>query len=54
MSTHTESPLDASAAKKPSIIYILGAPGAGKGTLCSSFTQHYANVYHLSIGDHLR
>lgn len=54
MSTATNSPSGAFTTKQPSIIYILGAPGAGKGTLCSYLTQHYANVYHLSIGDHLR
>lgn len=36
------------------IIYVLGAPGAGKGTICPLLAQNYANTYHLSIGDHLR
>lgn len=37
-----------------SLIYILGAPGAGKGTLCTFLAQQYTNVFHLSVGDHLR
>jgi len=39
---------------RPSIIYILGAPGAGKETLCKLLAKAYTNVYHLSVGDHLR
>lgn len=30
-----------------------GAPGAGKGTLCSFLAQKHS-LYHFSIGDHLR
>lgn len=37
-----------------SLIYILGGPGVGKGTLCSPLPKQFTNVYHLSVGDHLR
>lgn len=36
------------------IIYVLGTPGAGKGTICTLLAQHYTNIHHLSMGDHLR
>ena len=39
---------------KPSIIYVLGAPGAGKGTLCKLLASSSTNIYHFSVGDHLR
>ncbi len=35
------------------IIFILGAPGAGKGTLSKRFGQAQ-QYYHLSVGDYLR
>lgn len=38
----------------PKLIYVLGAPGAGKGTLCTLLANHYTDIHHLSIGDHLR
>jgi UMP-CMP kinase len=38
----------------PPFIYILGAPGAGKGTLCPLLAKHFTNIHHLSIGDLLR
>jgi adenylate kinase family enzyme len=41
-------------APKPIIIYVVGAPGAGKGTLCARLAKHYTNIHHLSVGDHLR
>ena len=37
-----------------SLIYILGGPGVGKGTLCSPLSKQFTNVYRLSVGDHLR
>lgn len=33
--------------------FVLGLPGAGKGTLCARLEKDYP-VFHLSIGDHLR
>ena len=38
----------------PSLIYILGGPGVGKGSLCTPLPKEFTNVYHLSVGDHLR
>ncbi|XP_048587761.1 adenylate kinase isoenzyme 5 isoform X3 [Nematostella vectensis] len=35
------------------IVYILGGPGAGKGTICDSVVKKY-NYCHLSAGDLLR
>lgn len=42
------------ASSKSRLIYILGAPGVGKGSLCNPLSDQFTNVYHLSIGDHLR
>jgi len=40
---------------KPSkLIYILGGPGVGKGSLSVPLANQFTNVYHLSVGDHLR
>ncbi|KAM0694650.1 hypothetical protein Q7P36_005006 [Cladosporium allicinum] len=39
---------------KPTLIYVIGAPGAGKGTLCALLTKHFTNIHNLSVGDHLR
>ncbi|XP_076179101.1 cytidine/uridine monophosphate kinase Dak1 isoform X2 [Ptiloglossa arizonensis] len=39
--------------QKPEVLFILGGPGAGKGTLCSNITDKYGYV-HLSAGDLLR
>ncbi|KAM0719998.1 hypothetical protein Q7P37_004133 [Cladosporium fusiforme] len=38
----------------PSLVYVVGAPGAGKGTLCTLLAKTYNNVHHLSVGDHMR
>ncbi|OCK74403.1 adenylate kinase 1 ATP binding protein [Lepidopterella palustris CBS 459.81] len=35
------------------IIFVLGAPGAGKGTLCTHLAQIH-NLAHYSVGDSLR
>ena len=35
------------------IIFILGPPGAGKGTLCKRLIQEF-EFCHISVGDHLR
>lgn len=37
----------------PEVIFVLGAPGAGKGTQCSFIAKEYGFV-HLSAGDLLR
>lgn len=35
------------------IIFVVGAPGAGKGTLCTKLAKEI-RYYHLSVGDYLR
>ncbi|CAL3966068.1 unnamed protein product [Diplocarpon coronariae] len=35
------------------VIFVLGGPGAGKGTQCARLTKHYP-VCHFSIGDMMR
>ncbi|KAK3716511.1 bifunctional uridylate/adenylate kinase [Vermiconidia calcicola] len=35
------------------IIFVLGAPGAGKGTLCGKLVEQF-DYCHISLGDHLR
>lgn len=35
------------------IVFVIGAPGAGKGTLCKRFAKEHS-FFHLSVGDHLR
>lgn len=39
--------------EKPSVIFVLGGPGAGKGTICKKVFKKYGYV-HLSAGDLLR
>lgn len=39
--------------EKPKVIFVLGGPGAGKGTQCSKIVQRFDFV-HLSAGDLLR
>ncbi len=43
---------DASASK-PSVFFILGGPGAGKGTQCANLVEEFGLI-HLSAGDLLR
>merc|ERR1712223_986473 len=38
---------------KPNVVFVLGAPGAGKGTQCQKIVQKFGWV-HLSAGDLLR
>lgn len=38
---------------KPSVLFVLGGPGAGKGTQCERLVRDYGYV-HLSAGDLLR
>jgi len=39
--------------QKPQIVFVLGGPGAGKGTQCSNIVEKFGYV-HLSAGDLLR
>lgn len=38
---------------KPKILYIIGGPGSGKGTICEQLINKY-HFKHLSTGDLLR
>ena len=38
---------------KPNVVFVLGGPGAGKGTQCSRMVEQFGYV-HLSAGDLLR
>lgn len=38
---------------RPKVVFVLGAPGAGKGTQCEKIVNEYGYV-HLSAGDLLR
>lgn len=38
---------------KPKVVFVLGGPGAGKGTQCANIVNHFGFV-HLSAGDLLR
>lgn len=46
-------PLAAMAAAKPTVIFVLGGPGAGKGTQCGKIVDAFG-FKHLSAGDLLR
>lgn len=39
--------------EKPNIVFVLGAPGSGKGTQCANIVTEF-NYVHLSAGDLLR
>ncbi|GKU92251.1 hypothetical protein SLEP1_g6000 [Rubroshorea leprosula] len=39
--------------KKPTVVFVLGGPGSGKGTQCANIVQHFGYT-HLSAGDLLR
>lgn len=39
---------------KHRVIFVLGGPGAGKGTQCANIVAHYPYVTHLSVGELLR
>lgn len=38
---------------KPEVVFVLGGPGAGKGTQCKLISDHFGHI-HLSAGDLLR
>lgn len=40
-------------AEKPKVVFVLGAPGSGKGTQCARIVEQFGYV-HLSAGDLLR
>lgn len=40
-------------AEKPKVVFVLGAPGSGKGTQCARIVDRFGYV-HLSAGDLLR
>ncbi|XP_031379504.1 UMP-CMP kinase 4-like [Punica granatum] len=39
--------------KKPTVVFVLGGPGSGKGTQCANIVKHFGFT-HLSAGDLLR
>ncbi|GLT66033.1 hypothetical protein SLA2020_384290 [Shorea laevis] len=41
------------AEKKPTVVFVLGGPGSGKGTQCTNIVEHFG-YRHLSAGDLLR
>jgi UMP-CMP kinase len=45
--------MSSSVAALPKVIFVLGGPGAGKGTQCAKIVQNFGYV-HLSAGDLLR
>jgi UMP-CMP kinase len=47
------TPKPSSSTLKPRVIFVLGGPGAGKGTQCAKLVKEYDFV-HLSAGDLLR
>lgn len=53
-----EAPLDitawrSNAKAKPKVLFVLGGPGAGKGTQCTKLSEEYG-LSHISAGDLLR
>lgn len=44
---------EVAAAPKPQVLFVLGGPGAGKGTQCGKITEEY-EYEHISAGDCLR
>ena len=50
---HVAMPGEANSTTLPKILFVLGGPGAGKGTQCINLVKHY-NYVHLSAGDLLR
>jgi len=52
--THTmDNGTTTSSGAKPKVLFVLGGPGAGKGTQCNNLVKNYGYV-HLSAGDLLR
>lgn len=40
--------------QETTVIFVIGGPGAGKGTQCGRLMQEFPNVVHLSAGELLR
>lgn len=38
----------------PKVLFVLGGPGAGKGTQCEKILEHFPSWAHISAGDCLR
>ncbi|KAJ3337201.1 hypothetical protein HDU93_001443 [Gonapodya sp. JEL0774] len=38
----------------PTVVFVLGGPGAGKGTQCENLARDFPEICHLSAGDLLR
>ena len=54
LTTHLNKPFPTtSIVPTLNIIFVLGGPGAGKGTVCSRLAQKF-KLQHLSVGDVLR
>ncbi len=51
--TKSTSKVTKESAEKPQVVFVLGGPGAGKGTQCANIVRAYGWV-HLSAGDLLR
>jgi hypothetical protein len=45
--------MSTSSVNLPNVLFVLGGPGAGKGTQCTRLVQNFGYV-HLSAGDLLR
>jgi len=41
-------------AKKPTVLFVLGGPGVGKGTQCTKIIENFSAWAHISAGDCLR
>lgn len=39
---------------KRKVVFVLGAPGTGKGTQCELLQQKFKSLQHLSAGELLR
>ena len=50
---NSQTPIVMSGDQLPSVVFVLGGPGAGKGTQCANIVEKYGYV-HLSAGDLLR
>jgi len=48
------SSVDGGAASKPKVLFVLGGPGAGKGTQCTKIIENSKQWAHISAGDCLR
>lgn len=49
----SEEANESAAEKKPTIVFVLGGPGSGKGTQCAYIVEHFGFT-HFSAGDLLR